>query len=266
MGKCSAARRLSRSSAYRRHFVVVRCRDLSPADFEVHKHNLLASEGTVYLDEIGDLSRECQKSLLEALRRLESSQNGGSIARFASGTPTELEAAVHAGRFNEELYYRVAGVGLRLPPLRHRRQDLPSLMKFFLSNCALELGRDVPSLSAGTQQLFLDYDWPGNIPELKDAARAIVVLGDESLAMGGLRSVLSKVHRTERDEPVSLREAAKAASREAERELILRTLSRTQWNRRRAAQNLNISYKALLYKLKQMGESKPVLPESGRLS
>jgi DNA-binding NtrC family response regulator len=87
---------------------------------------------------------------------------------------------------------------------------------------------------------------------LEDAAKAIVILGDETVAMGGLRSLLIKSDRTNGDR-VSLKEAAKAASREAERELILKVLTRTRWNRRRAAQELQISYKALLYKLKQIG-------------
>ncbi|MGC2514695.1 MAG: helix-turn-helix domain-containing protein, partial [Terriglobales bacterium] len=92
----------------------------------------------------------------------------------------------------------------------------------------------------------------GNIRELKDAARAIVALGDETLAMGGLRSLLRRVDRAG-NEKISLKDAARAASREAEREIILQVLTRTRWNRRRAAQELQISYKALLYKMKQIG-------------
>jgi len=88
---------------------------------------------------------------------------------------------------------------------------------------------------------------------LKDAARAIVALGDEALAMGGLRSLMRRVVRGSNGEKISLKDAARAASREAEREIILQVLTRTRWNRRRAAQELQISYKALLYKLKQIG-------------
>jgi DNA-binding NtrC family response regulator len=98
----------------------------------------------------------------------------------------------------------------------------------------------------------MEYHWPGNIRELKDTVRAIVVLGDESLAMGGLRSLLRRPDRSN-GEKISLKDAARAASRVAEKELILQVLTRTRWNRRRAAQELQISYKALLYKLKQIG-------------
>jgi len=104
-----------------------------------------------------------------------------------------------------------------------------------------------------TQKLFLDYWWPGNIPELETAVRVLVAVGDESIAMSGLRSMLSRSDGKVDRERMSLKEAARAASRDAERELILKVLTRTRWNRRRAAEELQISYKALLYKLKQIG-------------
>ena len=126
-------------------------------------------------------------------------------------------------------------------------------MDFFLSKFAREFSRPTPILSEGTRQLFNDYDWPGNVRELADAAKAIVALGNESLAMDGLRVMLRKSDHDDHDKATSLREATRAAAREAEKDLILKTLTRTRWNRRRAAQELKISYKALLYKLKQIG-------------
>jgi two-component system response regulator AtoC len=164
-----------------------------------------------------------------------------------------LEPEVKAGKFREDLYYGVSGVCLRLPPLRQRKEDIPLLRDWFLSAAARDFCRPVPVLSPETQNFFLEYSWPGNIRELKDAARAIVALGDETLAMGGLRSLLRRVDRSGSSEKISLKDAARAASREAEREIILQVLARTRWNRRRAAQELQISYKALLYKLKQIG-------------
>ena len=118
---------------------------------------------------------------------------------------------------------------------------------------AAEFRRPVPHLRAETRQFFQEYGWPGNLPELADATKAIVALGNDALAMGGLRSLLARAEKSNGKEKVSLKEAAKAASREAEKELILRVLTRTRWNRRRAAEELQISYKALLYKLKQIG-------------
>ena len=207
--------------------------------------------GTVYLQEVGDLPAAAQKELVRQIGLNGAEQR--RVPRFICGTSRELEPEVKAGKFREDLYYRISGVCLRLPPLRQRKEDIPVLRDWFLSAAARDFCRTVPLLSPETQNFFLEYNWPGNIRELKDAARAIVALGDEALAMGGLRSLLRRVDRGGNGEKISLKDAARAASREAEREIILQVLTRTRWNRRRAAQELQISYKALLYKLKQIG-------------
>jgi two-component system, NtrC family, response regulator AtoC len=207
--------------------------------------------GTVYLQEVGDLSAAAQKELVRQIGLSGAEQR--RVPRYICGTSRELEPEVKAGKFREDLYYGISGVCLRLPPLRQRKEDIPILRDWFLSAAARDFCRAVPVLSPETQNFFLEYNWPGNIRELKDAARAIVGLGDETLAMGGLRSLLRRVDRGSNGEKISLKDAARAASREAEREIILQVLTRTRWNRRRAAQELQISYKALLYKLKQIG-------------
>jgi two-component system, NtrC family, response regulator AtoC len=222
---------------------------------EASENTLAAREGhggTVYLQEVGDLTAGVQKELVRQIG-LHGNGNGDvqRVPRFICGTSRELEPEVKAGKFREDLYYGISGVCLRLPPLRQRREDIPVLRDWFLSAAARDFSRAVPALSPETQNFFLEYNWPGNIRELKDAARAIVALGDETLAMGGLRSLLRRVGAN--GEKISLKDAARAASREAEREIILQVLTRTRWNRRRAAQELQISYKALLYKLKQIG-------------
>jgi len=235
--------------------------------FQVHQGHEASAEilaardgqgGTVYLQEVGDLAAAAQKELV---RQIGLSGKGNSddqrrVPRYICGTSRELEPEVKAGKFREDLYYGISGVCLRLPPLRQRKEDIPVLRDWFLSAAARDFCRTVPALSPETQNFFLEYSWPGNIRELKDAARAIVALGDETLAMGGLRSLLRRVDRGGNGEKISLKDAARAASREAERELILQVLARTRWNRRRAAQELQISYKALLYKLKQIGYEK----------
>jgi two-component system, NtrC family, response regulator AtoC len=207
--------------------------------------------GTVYLQEVGDLSAAAQKELVRQIGLSGAEQR--RVPRYICGTSRELEPEVKGGKFREDLYYGISGVCLRLPPLRQRKEDIPILRDWFLSAAARDFCRAVPVLSPETQNFFLEYNWPGNIRELKDAARAIVGLGDETLAMGGLRSLLRRVDRGGNGEKISLKDAARAASREAEREIILQVLTRTRWNRRRAAQELQISYKALLYKLKQIG-------------
>jgi two-component system response regulator AtoC len=226
-------------------------------------------EGTVFLDEIADLSLEGQARIMEVLPRAENarsenprsedprSENHGSgpteSARLICGSERDLELEVKAGRLREDLYYRISGVCLRLPPLRQRREDIPLLVEHFLAKYARDFRRPVPRLSAESQQLFRDYSWPGNVRELENAAKALVVLGDEDVAMGGLRALLSRPDAGGKGTQVSLKQVARAASRVAERELILKVLTRTRWNRRRAAQELQISYKALLYKMKQIG-------------
>jgi two-component system response regulator AtoC len=207
--------------------------------------------GTIYLQEVGDLTAAAQKELVRQIALTGVGQR--RVPRFICGTSRELEPEVKVGKFREDLYYGISGVCLRLPPLRQRKEDIPVLRDWFLSAAARDFCRAVPTLSRETQNFFLEYSWPGNIRELKDAARAIVALGDETLAMGGLRSLLRRVDHSGNGERISLKDAARAASREAERELILQVLTRTRWNRRRAAQELQISYKALLYKLKQIG-------------
>jgi two-component system, NtrC family, response regulator AtoC len=153
----------------------------------------------------------------------------------------------------EDFYYRISSVCLHLPPLRQRKEDIPFLMDHFLRKWARDFRRPVPCLSAETQQLFQDYSWPGNLRELEDAAKALVALGDETIAMAGLRALLPRPDHGGNGGRVSLKQAARAASRAVEKELILKVLTRTRWNRRRAAEELQISYKALLYKLKQIG-------------
>lgn len=249
-GKAAAAARIHiLSSRAEDPFQVYQARDAS-------EEVLAACDGqggVVYLQEVGDLTAAAQKELVRQIGLSGDNDTRRRVPRFICGTSRELEPEVRAGKFREDLYYGISGVCLRLPPLRQRKEDIPVLRDRFLSDAARDFCRDIPILSAETRNFFLEYNWPGNIRELKDAARAIVALGDEALAMGGLRSLMRRVDRGSNGEKISLKDAARAASREAEREIILQVLTRTRWNRRRAAQELQISYKALLYKLKQIG-------------
>jgi two-component system response regulator AtoC len=165
-----------------------------------------------------------------------------------------LEKEVEAGRFRPELYFRINGVILRLPPLRERKEDIHVLLEYFLAKHSNEFKKNTPELSSEVRELLLSYDWPGNIRELENAAKKILAIGDPTLALGDLRASRSVVPLTcENARASSLKAAARAASRRAERELILRALEQTHWNRKRAARELQISYKSLLYKIKQIG-------------
>ncbi len=265
-GKQATAQRIHEMSRRKaRPFLALNCGTLTPEDLSTSggngetlsgKSKAWLTGGTVFLEELADLSLDCQAHLLRALPRTEDS---GALpterARLVCGSVRDLELEVKAGRLREDFYYRISSVCLRLPPLRQRKEDIASLMNHFLRKYAREFQRPLPSLSAGTQQLLQDYSWPGNLRELEDAAKALVALGDETIAIAGLRALVPTPGPGGNGGRVSLKQAARAASRAVEKDLILKVLTRTRWNRRRAAEELQISYKALLYKLKQIGYS-----------
>jgi two-component system response regulator AtoC len=219
--------------------------------------------GTMFLDEISQLNPANQNYLLHLLSDGDSvSQECYEGPRLISATTRRLENEVRAGRFREELYYRVNVFQLRLPALRDRKEDIPALLDFYMKKYASQLDRPMPSLGPVTMNRLLMHSWPGNVREVENFARKIIALGDEQLALSDL-TASSAVLVNELAAPHdagdvtvrtgTLKEVAREASREAERVLILTTLERTHWNRKRSARELQISYKALLYKLKQLG-------------
>lgn len=215
--------------------------------------------GTILLDSIDELDRECQRKLSHSLPDDDSSSSKDLIAARLISTATQnLEHEISSGRFRSDLYYRINGVCLRIPPLRERCEDIPFLVNFFLDKHAQRLQKLRPSLARTTISRLTDHAWPGNIRELENVVIKILAIGDEELALtdlsasGATRSTQANSGKTH-----SLKAAARSASREAERELILKALDRTRWNRKRAAQDLQISYKSLLYKLKQIGLPNP---------
>ena len=212
--------------------------------------------GTTFLDEISELDASCQRNLLYALPDGDmTSRTGMLTSRVVSATNRNLDEEMRAGRFRNELYYRINGVCLRLPPLRERKDDIPLLVECFLTKHAARFARPRPTLGPRTLRMFLDHSWPGNIRELENVVKKIVALGDEELALAELHveTVTPQKSESAAGQNYSLKAAARAASREAEREMIMKALARTRWNRKRAAQELQISYKSLLYKLKQIG-------------
>jgi two-component system response regulator AtoC len=226
-----------------------------------------ASSGSLFLDGINHLEPTAQERLLHLLPDGSGTPAQGCHSmRVISSTTRNLEEEMKGGRFRAELYYRINGVHLRLPPLRDRKEDLPALLEFFFKKYTSLFERAEPKVSDSTMSLLMRHSWPGNIRELENVARKIVALGDEHLATHDL--TVEQVSKTSDHLPNaskisdngtshvpsgSLKEAARAASRVAERAMILNQLERTHWNRKKAARELQISYKALLYKLKQLG-------------
>jgi len=234
-----------------------------------------ASGGSLFLAGINHLDSAAQGRLLHLLPDASGKPpQGCRRMRVISSTTRNLEDEMKGGRFREELYYRINGVYLRLPPLRDRKEDIPALVEFFLKKYTSLFERQEPNVSQSTMSLLLRHSWPGNIRELENVARKIVALGDEHLATHDLMAENAtkpadpqpKISATRevgdsRIPSSSLKEAARAASRVAERAMILNQLERTHWNRKRAARELQISYKALLYKLKQLGLDSSNRPE-----
>jgi two-component system, NtrC family, response regulator AtoC len=223
------------------------------------------SGGSFFLDEINQLEPAAQGRLLNLLPDGSGAPSPGCLSvRVISSTTRNLEDEMRNGRFREELYYRINGVHLRLPPLRNRKEDIPALLDFFLKKYASLFGRPTPHLSTPTTDLLLGHSWPGNIRELENFARKMVALGNEHLATHDLACsdapkasdptpVIAKAPGNGNVPGRSLKDASREASRHAERAMILSQLERTHWNRKRTARELQISYKALLYKLKQLG-------------
>lgn len=249
-GKRTLAKRIHHGADFpAEQFHRLCCRDLDAERLTVESFQGVA---TLYMEDISELSKECQDRLFDLLSG-NGNGSGHAAVRLVCGSSRDLDSDIASGGFREDLYYRLSGVCLRIPPLRQRKEDVAQLVTFFLKRYSELFNRPMPSLSVATQKLFQEYSWPGNLSELAAAVRAIVAVGDESVVMGGLRSMLTRSSAGLNGEKTSLKETARAASREAEKELILKVLTRTRWNRRRAAQELQISYKALLYKLKQIG-------------
>jgi two-component system response regulator AtoC len=230
----------------------------------------LAHQGTIFLDEIGEMSPLLQAKLLQVLQDGEFSRLGSGSdvhvdVRVIAATNKDLKRAVAEGHFREDLYFRLNVVSISLPPLREHKSDIPLLADHFLYFYGQRISnRPLVRLGAETRRLFLEYDWPGNVRELENVVKRIMVLGTELPIQRELReacaapaaapsAVASLTEEAPRPPPQrpSLKEIGRLAAREAERAAILGMLERTRWNRKEAAEILGISYKALLYKIKE---------------
>jgi transcriptional regulator with PAS, ATPase and Fis domain len=229
-----------------------------------------ANNGTIFLDEISEMHPSLQAKLLHVLQDNEFSRLGGDEGvsvdvRVITATNRQIEKELQNGNFREDLYYRINVVSIHLPPLRERRQDIPELCEYFLHKYSLVFDKEPLPLSSTTMNFFLSYEWPGNVRELENVVKKIVVLENQEFALRdlGMSQVLAPDKTTSESSVtarISLKRVGKLAAQEAEKQVILGTLLETRWNRKKAAQLLDISYKALLYKIKQSGLSKKRIP------
>jgi len=221
-----------------------------------------AHHGTMFLDEIGDLHPALQAKLLHVLQDGEFSRIGGKSTlsvdvRVLAATNQDLERAVADGRFREDLYYRLNVVHVFVPPLRERVTEIPMLVNYFVDRYSKLYRRDGFVIPPAVMERLARQRYPGNVRELENLVKRMIVLDDPYLTRIPLPETSvgtspPPLASSEQPEP-SLKEIARRASQAAEREAIAKMLEQTGWNRVRAARALRISYRALLYKIKQAG-------------
>jgi two-component system response regulator AtoC len=232
----------------------------------------LADGGTLFLDGIDDIDMGLQAKLLQLLQDSQFSRVGGREdikvqIRVICATNRPLEREIALGRFRQDLYYRINVVNLELPPLRNRVEDIPELAAYFLHRYQKRHNTPVREISAGLMKLLEKHPWPGNIRELQNLIERYVILGSDEAVSAELlqwgRTHISPDLPTRGT--IHLKKVTRQAVRELEGKIILSVLEANRWNRKRAASELKISYRALLYKIREAGlppkrSTRPVEP------
>ena len=220
----------------------------------------MADRGTLFLDEISELEVGLQSKLLQFLQdgqfcRIGGEQDTRVEVRVICATNRRLEDEVNRGGFRPDLYYRINVLSLKVPPLRQRSCDIPVLVEYFRETYNRKYNCNAKPISDRLISMMANYAWPGNIRELENLLKRYVILGTEDAIYGELRptEVNFPLPEISLDRPISLKAVRRAAVRDVERQVILKILQANHWNRRRTAKALSISYRALLYKLKDAG-------------
>jgi two-component system response regulator AtoC len=215
----------------------------------------LANGGTILLNDIGEIDVSIQGKLLQVLQDGAFSRLGGVgnilvNTRVITTTKDHLESLMAGGRFREDLFFRINVMSLTVPPLRDRREQIVPLSQYFLDLYRVKYNRSVPAPSAETIDALREYHWPGNIRELENVIKRMVIFGEES-ALEELQRTTSNPVLTNKPETLSLKDLRKQAAETAEIEIIQSALQKTHWNRKEAAKRLGVSYKAMLYKIQK---------------
>jgi two-component system response regulator AtoC len=237
----------------------------------------LADGGSILLDEIGEMSPRLQAKLLHVLQDGEYSRLGGRQpmrvdARIIASTNRRLEDAVARGEFRTDVYFRLNVIRLEIPPLRERKQEIVPLTNYFINKYREKYESPVQEVPPHILRMFLDYDWPGNVRELENVIKRYLILPQVDFDISGLprprtkpqaaapepeRESASPREFTSPREFASLKQVGLEAADRAERELVISTLDQTNWNRKQAARQLNVCYKALLNKIKKWHIARP---------
>ena len=257
VGKRTAAEQLhALSPCRRRTFKELRCGDLDLETLRV----ALSGNSTVYLSELSSLSLTLQQSLVNSSFCSRTTHG----ARLLFGSRREPAEDVKSARMSEDFYYLVSAVTLRIPPLRCRKSEIPVLADELLARYAKQFARPKPVLSRQVMDYLVEHDWAGNFPEFQTAIKTFVAIEDQAISFAALRAAAPSQRRNSNHSPLSLKDATRAASTRIERQLISEVLAANGGNRKRTADDLGISYKALLYKIKQFeSASHPANPKSG---
>jgi len=224
----------------------------------------LCNKGTILLDEIGEMPTSLQAKLLHILQDGQFSRLGSrsvmkADVRILAATNIDIPEALATKRLREDLYYRLNAFTLHVPPLRQRKEEIPILLKHFMSRQAELYARAPLPLTPDLLQACMDHSWPGNLRELSNFVKRYLVLGDEKLAINELRpksdgsGAQFDAAGKASEGSGGLKSLARTAKDGAEAEAIAKALDETNWNRKQAAGLLKISYKALLYKIRQYG-------------
>ncbi len=221
----------------------------------------LANRGTLFLDEISELDYGLQSKLLQVLQdgqfcRIGAQEDKRVEVRMVCATNRNLEREVELGRFRQDLFYRINVVNIQMPALRERATDIPVLVQYFLDLYNEKYNARARPLTPQLISQLQRYHWPGNVRELENLMRRYAILGTEEAVTSEL-VVRNKQEMFDDDipidGPISLKKVTRAAVMELERKIILKVLQANHWNRKRAARALSISYRALLYKIRDVG-------------
>jgi two-component system response regulator AtoC len=220
----------------------------------------LADRGTLFLDEIADLDTGLQSKLLHFVQDGTFSRIGGESeksveTRIICSTNRNLEREIEAGRFRSDLYYRINIFQVKLPKLSERREDVPALAQYFRSSYQRQFARECEPLGLEMLNYLENLPWPGNVRELSNCIARYVLIGQDAFAVqdSPKKRAISRSGDGTAGHALPLRSIAKEAIRELERNVILEALRTNQWNRRKTAQALRISYRALIYKIRDAG-------------
>jgi two-component system response regulator AtoC len=220
----------------------------------------MAHRGTLFLDEISELDLALQSKLLQLLQdgqfcRIGAQEDKKVEVRVVCATNRKLEQEIENGTFRADLFYRINVVNLYMPPLRERAADIPDLVSYFLEYHNRKYNCRAKPLSSELMVVLRKYHWPGNVRELENLIKRYVILGNEDVIAGDLSPREHSFFDAEIpvDGQISLKKLTRQAVRELERKVILKMLQTHHWNRKRAARALSISYRALLYKIRDAG-------------